>query len=177
MQTDLITKVYFNEHLTHSCVGMPQGLQALSSSYQYILLQDDKKHTTQYCPSYMYLQKYWSYCENAIWSGKVRLIHASMAILKEVTAPKYERLKLREQIRELHRFWEWLNCQWSAFVLHMLLSWFSLWYHRHLRYHKQAYWYINILMCPKQERQVTFNHNANFSVLSSDLTNITYAVQ
>ena len=32
MQTDLITKVYFNEHLTHSCVGMPQGLQALSSS-------------------------------------------------------------------------------------------------------------------------------------------------
>ena len=33
MQTDLITKVYFNEHLTHSCVGMPQGLQALSSSY------------------------------------------------------------------------------------------------------------------------------------------------
>ena len=22
-------KVYFNEHLTHSCVGMPQGLQAL----------------------------------------------------------------------------------------------------------------------------------------------------
>ena len=29
----LITKVYFNEHLTHSCVGMPQGLQALSSSY------------------------------------------------------------------------------------------------------------------------------------------------
>ena len=33
MQTDLITKVYFNEHLTHSCVGMPQGLQALSSSF------------------------------------------------------------------------------------------------------------------------------------------------
>ena len=33
MQTDLITKVYFNEHLTHSCVGMPQGLQALLSSY------------------------------------------------------------------------------------------------------------------------------------------------
>ena len=33
MQTDLITKVYFNEHLTHSFVGMPQGLQALSSSY------------------------------------------------------------------------------------------------------------------------------------------------
>ena len=32
MQTDLITKVYFNEHLTHSCVGMPQCLQALSSS-------------------------------------------------------------------------------------------------------------------------------------------------
>ena len=32
MQTDLITKVYFNEHLTHSCVGMPQGLQALLSS-------------------------------------------------------------------------------------------------------------------------------------------------
>ena len=27
MQTDLITKVYLNEHLTHSCVGMPQGLQ------------------------------------------------------------------------------------------------------------------------------------------------------
>ena len=36
MQTDLITKVYFNEHLTHSCVGMPQGLQALSSSYYYV---------------------------------------------------------------------------------------------------------------------------------------------
>ena len=35
MQTDLITKVYFNEHLTHSCVGMPQGLQALSSSFFY----------------------------------------------------------------------------------------------------------------------------------------------
>ena len=33
MQTDLITKVYFNEHLTHSCVGMPKGLQALLSSY------------------------------------------------------------------------------------------------------------------------------------------------
>ena len=33
MQTDLITKVYFNEHLTHSCVGMPQGFQALLSSY------------------------------------------------------------------------------------------------------------------------------------------------
>ena len=33
MQTDLITKVYFNEHLTHSCVGMPQGLQALLSSF------------------------------------------------------------------------------------------------------------------------------------------------
>ena len=33
MQTDLITKVYFNEHLTHSGVGMPQGLQALSSSF------------------------------------------------------------------------------------------------------------------------------------------------
>ena len=33
MQTDLITKVYFNEHLTHSCVGIPQGLQALLSSY------------------------------------------------------------------------------------------------------------------------------------------------
>ena len=32
MQTDLITKVYFNEHSTHSCVGMPQGLQALLSS-------------------------------------------------------------------------------------------------------------------------------------------------
>ena len=31
--TDLITKVYFNEHLTHSCVGMPQGLQALLSSF------------------------------------------------------------------------------------------------------------------------------------------------
>ena len=30
---DLITKVYFNEHLTHSCVGMPQGLQALLSSF------------------------------------------------------------------------------------------------------------------------------------------------
>ena len=26
-------KVYFNEHLTHSGVGMPQGLQALSSSF------------------------------------------------------------------------------------------------------------------------------------------------
>ena len=26
MQTDLITKVYFNEHLTHSCVGMPHRL-------------------------------------------------------------------------------------------------------------------------------------------------------
>ena len=43
MQTDLITKVYFNEHLTHSCVGMPQGLQALSSSLflvkNYFLLQ------------------------------------------------------------------------------------------------------------------------------------------
>ena len=41
MQTDLITKVYFNEHLTHSCVGMPQGLQALSSSYyrDYILCE------------------------------------------------------------------------------------------------------------------------------------------
>ena len=36
MQTDLITKVYFNEHLTHSCVGMPQGLQALLSSYYYV---------------------------------------------------------------------------------------------------------------------------------------------
>ena len=35
MQTDLITKVYFNEHLTHSCVGMPQGLQALLSSLLY----------------------------------------------------------------------------------------------------------------------------------------------
>ena len=35
MQTDLITKVYFNEHLTHSCVGMPQGLQALLSSYSH----------------------------------------------------------------------------------------------------------------------------------------------
>ena len=35
MQTDLITKVYFNEHLTHSCVGMPQGLQALLSSFGY----------------------------------------------------------------------------------------------------------------------------------------------
>ena len=34
MQTDLITKVYFNEHLTHSCVGLPQGLQALLSSLQ-----------------------------------------------------------------------------------------------------------------------------------------------
>ena len=33
MQTDLITKVYFNEHLTHSCVGMPEGLQALLSSF------------------------------------------------------------------------------------------------------------------------------------------------
>ena len=37
MQTDLITKVYFNEHLTHSCVGMPQGLQALSSSLILVL--------------------------------------------------------------------------------------------------------------------------------------------
>ena len=37
MQTDLITKVYFNEHLTHSCVGMPQGLQALLSSFLYVL--------------------------------------------------------------------------------------------------------------------------------------------
>ena len=36
MQTDLITKVYFNEHLTHSCVGMPQGLQALLSSYYHL---------------------------------------------------------------------------------------------------------------------------------------------
>ena len=35
MQTDLITKVYFNEHLTHSCVGIPQGLQALLSSLVY----------------------------------------------------------------------------------------------------------------------------------------------
>ena len=35
MQTDLITKVYFNEHLTHSCVGIPQGLQALLSSFIY----------------------------------------------------------------------------------------------------------------------------------------------
>ena len=35
---DLITKVYFNEHLTHSCVGMPQGLQALLSS---LLLHED----------------------------------------------------------------------------------------------------------------------------------------
>ena len=45
MQTDLITKVYFNEHLTHSCVGMPQGLQALSSSYTLNLpnLSQDKK--------------------------------------------------------------------------------------------------------------------------------------
>ena len=38
MQTDLITKVYFNEHLTHSCVGMPQGLQALLSSLLTLLL-------------------------------------------------------------------------------------------------------------------------------------------
>ena len=36
MQTDLITKVYFNEHLTHSCVGMPQGLQALLSSLLWV---------------------------------------------------------------------------------------------------------------------------------------------
>ena len=28
-----LKKFYFNEHLTHSCVGMPQGLQALSSSF------------------------------------------------------------------------------------------------------------------------------------------------
>ena len=27
-----LQKFYFNEHLTHSCVEMPQGLQALSSS-------------------------------------------------------------------------------------------------------------------------------------------------
>ena len=40
MQTDLITKVYFNEHLTHSCVGMPQGLQALLSSYLKYPLKD-----------------------------------------------------------------------------------------------------------------------------------------
>ena len=38
MQTDLITKVYFNEHLTHSCVGMPQGLQALLSSFLYTFI-------------------------------------------------------------------------------------------------------------------------------------------
>ena len=38
MQTDLITKVYFNEHLTHSCVGMPQGLQALLSSFKVCLI-------------------------------------------------------------------------------------------------------------------------------------------
>ena len=41
MQTDLITKVYFNEHLTHSCVGMPQGLQALLSSLIYDDHDDD----------------------------------------------------------------------------------------------------------------------------------------
>ena len=41
MQTDLITKVYFNEHLTHSCVGMPQGLQALSSSLQWGMVKLD----------------------------------------------------------------------------------------------------------------------------------------
>ena len=40
MQTDLITKVYFNEHLTHSCVGMPQGLQALLSSSPTMVLEE-----------------------------------------------------------------------------------------------------------------------------------------
>ena len=37
MRTDLITKVYFKEHLTHSCVGIPQGLQALLSSFNIVL--------------------------------------------------------------------------------------------------------------------------------------------
>ena len=43
MQTDLITKVYFNEHLTHSCVGMPQGLQALLSS----LYRNSEQYSSQ----------------------------------------------------------------------------------------------------------------------------------
>ena len=45
MQTDLITKVYFNEHLTHSCVGMPQGLQALLSSFNRTLISKVKSAT------------------------------------------------------------------------------------------------------------------------------------
>ena len=28
-----LNNVYYNEHLTHSCLGMPQGIQALSSSF------------------------------------------------------------------------------------------------------------------------------------------------
>ena len=52
MQTDLITKVYFNEHLTHSCVGMPQGLQALLSSCIWDIVGElegkDHKRSSEY---------------------------------------------------------------------------------------------------------------------------------
>ena len=44
MQTDLITKVYFDEHLTHSCVGMPKGLQALPSSFFLFCRTDRSGH-------------------------------------------------------------------------------------------------------------------------------------
>ena len=52
MQTDLITKVYFNEHLTHSCVGMPQGLQALLSSYTTIGPSDQDSNLTNFFLNY-----------------------------------------------------------------------------------------------------------------------------
>ena len=64
MQTDLITKVYFNEHLTHSCVGMPQGLQALLSSYITIGPDDqDPNLKIFFLPNLKYFKDY-SFKEN-----------------------------------------------------------------------------------------------------------------
>ena len=56
MHTDLITKVYFNEHLTHSCVGMPQGLQALSSSLLTVHTVKSYKISHQYLRNHICME-------------------------------------------------------------------------------------------------------------------------
>ena len=69
-------------------------------------------------------------------TGWVKKHHSIFPLISPkvmVVLSKLREAKLIEQIRELHRAWEWPNCQLSAFVFHMLFAWLSLWYHKHLK--------------------------------------------
>ena len=88
MQTDLITKVYFNEHLTHSCVGMPQGLQALLSSYTPCL----NYGTILWGAAYRYrlnkLEKIQKRCIRSVYNATYMYNAHTDPLVRKLTVPK-----------------------------------------------------------------------------------------